>query len=89
MACLSPPQIKKYGEIQDYLVSVNIIEDMTGDDGCGKPLEVCFIFGSMGEYYLDRNMGRVVSLDEGIEILIECRKAGLVTQPATAQNSAI
>ncbi|MCP4161354.1 MAG: 4Fe-4S ferredoxin [Deltaproteobacteria bacterium] len=58
------------------------------DEGCGKHLEACFMFGSMGEYYLDKNMGRVVSLDEGIEILNECREAGLVTQPATAQNPA-
>jgi len=56
------------------------------DEGCGKPLEACFMFGSMGEYYLDKNMGRIVSLDEGIEILKKCREAGLVTQPATAQN---
>ena len=56
------------------------------DEGCGKHLEACFMFGSMGEYYLDRNMGRVVSLDEGINILKECREAGLVTQPATSQN---
>ncbi len=58
------------------------------DKGCGKPLEACFMFGSMGEYYLDKNMGRVVSLVEGIQILKECREAGLVTQPATSQNPA-
>jgi len=56
------------------------------DQGCGKPLEACFMFGSMGQYYLDKNMGRVVSLEKGIEILKTCREAGLVTQPATAQN---
>jgi electron transport complex protein RnfB len=56
------------------------------DEGCGKHLEACFMFGSMGEYYLDKDMGRVVSLDEGIEILKKCREAGLVTQPATSQN---
>lgn len=55
-------------------------------EGCGKTLEACFMFGSMGQYYLDKNMGRVVSLNEGIEILKACREAGLVTQPATAQN---
>jgi Pyruvate/2-oxoacid:ferredoxin oxidoreductase delta subunit len=53
---------------------------------CGKPLEACFMFGSMGQYYLDRGMGREVSLEEAAGILERCREAGLVTQPATAQN---
>jgi len=56
------------------------------DEGCGKPLENCFMFGSMGQFYLDRGIGRVVDLDEAISILDQCQEAGLVTQPATAQN---
>ncbi len=56
------------------------------DQGCGKPLETCFMFGSMGQYYLDKKMGRQISIDEAIEILKESREAGLVTQPATSQN---
>jgi len=56
--------------------------------GCGKPLEACFMFGSMGQYYVDRGIGREVSLDEALDILRRCRDAGLVTQPATAQNPA-
>ena len=55
-------------------------------DNCGKPVEVCFMFGSMGRYYLDNGMGREVNLDEAEKILAEAREAGLVTQPATAQN---
>ncbi|MBW1782042.1 MAG: 4Fe-4S binding protein [Deltaproteobacteria bacterium] len=54
--------------------------------GCDKPLEVCFMFGSMGQYYVDRGMGREVSADEAVRILTEAQEAGLVTQPATAQN---
>ncbi len=56
------------------------------DNGCGKPMEACFMFGSMGQYYLDRNMGREISLQEAVDILARCREAGLVTQPATSQN---
>ena len=56
------------------------------DKGCDKPLEACFMFGSMGQYYLDRGMGREVSPEEALAILEACREAGLVTQPATAQN---
>ena len=56
------------------------------DEDCGRPLEACFMFGSMGAYYLDRGMGREVSLEEAKKILTDCRDAGLVTQPATSQN---
>lgn len=58
------------------------------DSDCGKPLEACFMFGSMGQYYLDRGMGRKISLEEAVDILDNCREAGLVTQPATSQNPA-
>ena len=56
------------------------------DNGCGKTMEACFMFGSMGQYYLDRDIGREISLDEAIDILVKCREDGLVTQPATSQN---
>jgi H+/Na+-translocating ferredoxin:NAD+ oxidoreductase subunit B len=56
------------------------------DQGCGKTLEACFMFGSMGQYYLDKQMGRQIPIEEAIKILKDCREAGLVTQPATAQN---
>lgn len=56
------------------------------NEGCGKSMEACFMFGSMGQYYLDKNMGRAVSLEEATAILDQCRDAGLVTQPATSQN---
>ena len=55
---------------------------------CGKPLEACFMFGSMGQYYLDHDMGRQVTVAEAEKILADARDAGLVTQPATAQNPA-
>jgi len=58
----------------------------TVDHSCGKPLEACFMFGSMGQYYLDREMGRKIDLEEAIAILTKCQEAGLVTQPATSQN---
>jgi Na+-translocating ferredoxin:NAD+ oxidoreductase subunit B len=56
------------------------------DHDCGKPIEACFMFGSMGQYYLDRGMGRKIFLEEAEKILADCREAGLVTQPATSRN---
>lgn len=58
------------------------------DHSCGKPLEVCFMFGSMGQYYLDQDMGREIQLEEAISLIKQCHEAGLVTQPATSQNPA-
>jgi len=56
------------------------------DQGCGKPREVCFMFGSHARYYIDRGMGREVSREEAFKILEACEEAGLVLQPFNAQN---
>jgi len=58
------------------------------DKGCGKPLETCFMFGSMARFYVENKLGRAVSADEAIQIVAKAQEAGLVTQPATAQNPA-
>lgn len=63
-------------------------QKQTVGQGCGKLSEACFMFGSMGQYYLDRGMGRRISLEEGLEVLAQATEAGLVTQPGTAQNPA-
>jgi len=60
----------------------------TVGQGCGKVMEACFMFGSMGQYYLDRGMGRQVGLDEALKVLAAAAQEGLVTQPGTAQNPA-
>ena len=56
------------------------------EQNCDKPVETCFMFGAMGQYYLDRAMGRKITFEEAVDILSTCREAGLVTQPATSQN---
>jgi Pyruvate/2-oxoacid:ferredoxin oxidoreductase delta subunit len=44
------------------------------------------MFGPMGQYYMENGLGRKIDLDEALEILNKAQEAGLVTQPATAQN---
>ncbi|MEW6263562.1 MAG: 4Fe-4S dicluster domain-containing protein [Thermodesulfobacteriota bacterium] len=56
------------------------------NQACDKPLEVCLIFGSHAQYYLDRKMARQVSVEEAMTILDRAEAAGLVTQPYNAQN---
>jgi Na+-translocating ferredoxin:NAD+ oxidoreductase subunit B len=60
-------------------------KNLTGDS-CKAPLEVCFLFGSMGQYYLDNQMGREIDTEEAIKIVAKAQEAGLVTQPATSAN---
>ncbi len=55
---------------------------------CGRPVETCFMFGSMARYYIDYDIGREVGFDEAMDILRKCNEAGLVVQPGTAQNPA-
>ncbi len=56
------------------------------DGDCGAPREVCFMFGSMAQYYLDNKMGRKIDTDEAIAIVDRAQEAGLVTQPSTSSN---
>jgi len=56
------------------------------EDDCGKPREVCFIFGSHADYYLENKMARLIGHDEALGILDQCEEAGLVHQPANMIN---
>jgi Pyruvate/2-oxoacid:ferredoxin oxidoreductase delta subunit len=56
------------------------------DRDCGRPIEVCFMFGPMGQYYIDNGLGHEIDLEEALQIQAKANEAGLVTQPATAQN---
>ena len=53
---------------------------------CTKPLENCFVFGSMGEFYVENGMGRKIPLEEALGILRKNEEAGLVPSPANAQK---
>ncbi|MBU2514629.1 4Fe-4S binding protein [bacterium] len=53
---------------------------------CDKPLDVCFVFGSHAQYYVDNGMARFVAMDEALNALDRAEKAGLVVQPASSVN---
>lgn len=55
-------------------------------DGCSRPSETCFMFGSMAQYYIDNNLGIKISKEETLKIVAEAQKSGLVTQPSSSQN---
>ncbi len=76
---------------KDLIVVTDCIcrtQKQTVGKGCGKAMEACFMFGSMGQYYIDKGMGREVGVDEAITLLTKAQDDGLVTQPATTQNPA-
>jgi electron transport complex protein RnfB len=54
--------------------------------GCDKPIETCFMFGSMARFYIESNLGRRIDVEEAVGIFRKAQDAGLVTQPSTAQN---
>lgn len=51
------------------------------DKSCGKPVEVCLLFGSWGQHYIDLGIARQITVEEALKILDQAEEAGLVTQP--------
>ena len=56
------------------------------EKACDKPLEVCLIFGSHADYYVENKLGRYISQEEALAVLDACEEAGLVNQPANMIN---
>ncbi len=53
---------------------------------CDKPMEVCLLFGSHADFYVENKMARHITREEAIAILDKCEEAGLVNQPANMIN---
>jgi electron transport complex protein RnfB len=53
---------------------------------CEKPREVCLLFGSHADYYVENRLGRYISQEEALQVLDISEKAGLVNQPANMIN---
>ena len=56
------------------------------DKGCDKPKEVCMMFGSHADYYVENKMARFIDQEEALAILDKAEEAGLVNQPANMVN---
>jgi formate hydrogenlyase subunit 6/NADH:ubiquinone oxidoreductase subunit I len=55
-------------------------------DGCSKPMEVCLSFDGAAMNTVKTGKGRMISLEEALDILKDAQQAGLVLQPANSQN---
>lgn len=58
---------------------------MTGK-GCDKPEESCLIFGMGVDYYRRNGLGRVIDLQETLDILKRANEVGLVLQPSNSKD---
>jgi len=54
--------------------------------GCEKLREACLIFGWGAEYYARNGLGRLITLEETLEILKMADEQGLVLQPSNSQD---
>jgi len=55
-------------------------------EGCDKPVETCLVFGVGADYYQHNGLGRVIDIQEALDILKKADKAGLVLQPGNSQK---
>ena len=55
-------------------------------EGCDKPIENCFSFGSHADYYVENGMGRYITIEEAKAIVQKNEEAGLVMQPFNSQK---
>jgi ferredoxin len=55
--------------------------------GCDKPEESCLGFGMAVDYRKRNGVGRVIDLQETLEILKQADKAGLVLQPSNTKDA--
>jgi len=54
--------------------------------GCGKPIETCLSFNGGARDTVKTGKGRMISVDEALEILKEAQTAGLVLQPSNSKD---
>lgn len=61
-------------------------EEQIKGHACDKPLENCLIFGWGADFYERNGLGRVITLEETLDILKQADKEGLVLQPSNSQD---
>ncbi|MGC9194388.1 MAG: 4Fe-4S binding protein [Syntrophobacteraceae bacterium] len=55
-------------------------------EGCSKLMEACLVFGWGADYYERNGLGRVITLEETLEIIRKADEEGLVLQPSNSQE---
>jgi electron transport complex protein RnfB len=55
-------------------------------EGCEKPIETCLMFDFYADYYVENGWARWLSHEEALQLLDQCRDAGLVCQSVNSKN---
>ncbi len=55
-------------------------------EGCEKLMDACLVFGWGADYYDRNGIGRVITLEETLDILQKADEEGLVLQPSNSQE---
>ena len=61
-------------------------EHQLKDGGCDKLMDACLIFGWGADYYQRNGLGRIITLEETLDILNKAEADGLVLQPSNSQD---
>jgi len=88
-------EVMAYDQIEQILRSKHSIavrncvcrqeRDLVGE-GCHKPLETCLSFDGAAVNTEKSGNGRLISIEEALDIVEQAKQAGLVLQPANSQN---
>ncbi len=55
-------------------------------DGCGKLMDTCLVFGWGADYYQRNGIGRMITLEETLDVIKRAEEEGLVLQPSNSQE---
>jgi NAD-dependent dihydropyrimidine dehydrogenase PreA subunit len=55
--------------------------------GCSKPEESCLVFGMAVDYFHRNGVGRVIDLQESLDIVKRANEVGLVLQPSNTKDA--
>ena len=89
------PGVAPYNQIRELVRQQDLIsvaecicrkeQKLLGNE-CKRPKETCLGFGKFGQFYIDNNMGRLITTDEAMKILDLAEESALVLSPTNAQE---
>ena len=87
-------RVHPYEEVRNFIRNANYIAltqcaCRVSVAKCDKPKEVCLIFEDVGEFLVERGFARHISKDEGMKVLDEAEKAGLVHTSNNSSDKAL
>ena len=87
-------RVHPYEEVRNFIKNANYIAlthcaCRVSVAKCDKPKEVCLIFEDVGEFLVERGFARHISKEEGMKVLDEAEKAGLVHTSNNSSDKAL